>query len=235
MSAGLSPNPGKRLTVEAAGRSYERWPVRTDVFTAADDLGAMIKKFAGPHLRPSDILFVSERVVAITQGRAFPVKDIHPSPLAKFLVKFVHKSPYGIGLGSPWTMELALREAGALRVLFAALLSAVTKPFGVRGVFYRVVGKNLNAIDGPCDYTLPPYNEYAKLGPADPVGVAKNLEKLLGVAVVIIDANDLGVAILGKSSEHIDDDFCKAVFRDNPLGQGSKQTPLAIVRSFMAT
>src|SRR3989344_1336691 len=231
MSAGLSPNPGKRLTVEAAGRSYERWPVRTDVFTAADDLGAMIKKFAGPHLRPSDILFVSERVVAITQGRAFPVKDIHPSPLAKFLVKFVHKSPYGIGLGSPWTMELALREAGAMRILFAAFCSAITKPFGLRGIFYKVVGKNINAIDGPCDYTIPPYNEYAKLGPLNPNKVAKDIKTNLGYETVIIDANDLGVEVLGKSSESVTDEFCKGVFKDNPLGQSKEQTPLCVVRN----
>jgi len=45
---------------------------------------------------------------------AFPIKDIRPSFLAKFLVKFVHKSPYGIGLGSPWTMELAIKEGGGI-------------------------------------------------------------------------------------------------------------------------
>jgi len=190
----------------------------------------IVTEYAAPHLKPGDFLFISERVVAITQGRAFPIKDIHPSRLAKFLVKFVHKSPYGIGLGSPWTMELAIREAGVVRILFAALISAITKPFGVRGLFYKVVGKNINAIDGPCSYTLPPYNEYAKLGPKNPNGVARELAEKLGVRVIIIDANDLGVAILGKSEKNISDDLCKKVFRDNPLGQSSEQTPLCIVR-----
>ena len=33
------------------------------------------------------------------------MKDIKPRPLAKFLCKFVLKTPYGIGLGIPETME----------------------------------------------------------------------------------------------------------------------------------
>ena len=127
-------------------------------------------------------------------------------------------------------MELAIREAGTARILIAAFATLVTKPFGIKGVFYKVVGNNINAIDGPCSYTLPPYNEYAKLGPTEPEKVAKNLSSELNHDVVIIDANDLGVAVLGTSSKDISDDFCKNVFKDNPLGQSVEQTPLCIVR-----
>ncbi len=230
MPSDLVPNAGKKLIIDVLGASYARLPIKTHVITDKDDIKEVCKKYATAHLRPGDMLFISERVVAISQGRAYPIAEIAPSWLAKLLVKFVHKSPHGIGLGSPWTMELALREAGAPRMLFAALASALTKPFGVRGVFYKVVGNNINAIDGPCDYTLPPFNHYAKLGPKDPDNVARELAKLLQHEVVIIDANDLGVAILGKSSPAITDDFCREVFRDNPLGQSSEQTPLCIVR-----
>lgn len=210
--------------------TYARYPVRTHVITDKDTISDVVLRYAKPHLAPGDFLFISERVVAITQGRAFPIKDIKPSRLANFLVKFVHKSPYGIGLGSPWTMELAIREAGVLRILFAAFMSALTKPFGMRGVFYKVVGKNINAIDGPCSYTLPPYNEYAKLGPKNPEKVARELKEKIGNDAVIIDANDLGVAILGRSDKNITIDFAQAVFKDNPLGQSHEQTPLCIVR-----
>lgn len=226
----LQPNAGKNLAIELPGGSYARLPIRTHIITSENTISGIVKQYAEPHLIDGDLLFISERIVAISQGRAFPIKDIHPSRLAKFLVRFVHKSPYGIGLGSPWTMELAIREAGAARILLGTLAAAITKPFGIRGVFYRVVGNNINAIDGPCDYTLPPYNEYAKLGPAEPDKVARGLKSELRHDVVIIDANDLGVAILGKSSKDIPDDFCKQVFRDNPLGQADEQTPLCIVR-----
>jgi F420-0:gamma-glutamyl ligase-like protein len=224
------PNPGKQLTITVDGLQYDRFPIKTPVIKKGDDVGMMLKELVGIELSPGDTLFVSEKIVAIAQGRAYKISDIHPSPLAKFLVRFVHKSKYGIGLGSPWTMELALRDVGAPRILFAAFCAALTKPLGIRGVFYHVAGKDVNAIDGPCDYTLPPYNEYAKLGPKNPNAEAKKISEVLGVPVVIIDANDLGVNILGRSSNQISETWAKAIFKDNPLGQGSQQTPAAIVR-----
>ncbi len=224
------PNEGKRLIIDVDGVDYARLPIKTHVITGSDDIFKVIAQYVIPHIKKDDIIFLSERVVAITQGRAFPIKDIKPSWLARFLVRFVHKSPYGIGLGSPWTMELAIREAGVARILIAAFVSAITKPFGIKGLFYIIAGKSVAAIDGPCHYTLPPYNEYAKLGPKNPDRVARELKNKFGYDFVIIDANDLGVSVLGKSSNIITEDFCKKVFRDNPLGQSKQQTPIAIVR-----
>ncbi len=226
----FTPNEGKQIEIEYEGARYARLPIKTHIVTDKDNIVQMAKQYVMPHLQSGDMLFISERIVAISQGRAYPIKDIKPSRMANFLVKYVHKSPYGIGLGSPWTMELAIREAGFVRILFAAFVSAVTKPFGMKGVFYNVVGKNINAIDGPCSYTLPPYNEYAKLGPKDPDKVARQIKEEIKCEVVIIDANDLGVNVLGRSDKMITDAFCYGVFRDNPLGQSKEQTPLCIVR-----
>ena len=226
----FEPNNGKNLIVNLVDGKWARLPIKTHIVTKDDNIVEIVKRYAKPHLLNNDFLFISERIIAITQGRAFPIKDIKPSFFAKLLVKFVHKSPYGIGLGSPWTMELAIKEAGVMRIIIGVLAAAITKPFGIKGIFYKVVGKNINAIDGPCSYTLPPYNKYAKLGPAEPEKVAKNLSRELNCEVVIIDANDLGVAILGKSNKDITEDFCKNVFKDNPLGQSKQQTPLCIVR-----
>ncbi|MDO9399430.1 MAG: coenzyme F420-0:L-glutamate ligase [bacterium] len=229
----LKPNIDKKLVIDLIDGKWERLPIKTHIITKDDNIVEVVKQYAKQYLQNDDMLFISERIVAISQGRAFPIKDIKPSFFAKFLVKFVYKSPYGIGLGSPWTMELAIKEAGVLRIIIGVIASAITKPFGIKGVFYKVVGKNINAIDGPCDYTLPPYNEYAKLGPAEPNKVAKKLKQEINNEVVIIDANDLGVAILGKSNKNISDLFCKNVFKDNPLGQSSEQTPLCIVRKVL--
>jgi len=226
----IKPNPGKKLSIKVDGQSFDRFPIRTHIVTKDDNIVEVCKKYCSKCLQKGDAVFISEKIVAISQGRSFFIKDIKPSRLAKFLVKFVHKSPYGIGLGSPWTMELAIREAGAPRMLFAAFVSAVTKPFGLKGVFYRVVGCNINAIDGPCSYTLPPYNECAKLGPLKPNKVAREIAESVGYDAVIIDANDLGSNVLGRSDKNITDDFCKKVFKDNPLEQTKEQTPLCIVR-----
>lgn len=230
MEETIHPNEGKQLVREVDGVLYERLPIRTHVITKDDTIEAVVQKYAVSHLKNDDILFISERVIAITQGRSIPIADIHPSWLANFLVRFVHKSPYGIGLGSPWTMELALREVGSIRILFGACIAAITKPFGIKGVFYRICGRKIAAIDGPCDYTLPPYNRCATLAPLDPTGVARRLKETIGHEVVIIDANDLGVDVLGVSSEKTQKKFIKEVFRDNPLGQSTEQTPLCVVR-----
>ena len=223
-------NEGKKLTIEVNGVNYLRIPVKTHVIMKEDDLGEVVDKYTKDIRRPGDIIFCSEKIIAITQGRSFPIDEIHPSRLARFLVKFVYKSPYGIGLGSPYTMQLAIEDVGVPRILLGCFCAAVTKPFGIRGVFYKVCGQKAYAIDGPCDYTIPPYNKYAKMAPKDPDKVARQMKERLGNEFIVLDANDLNVDILGKSSKSLDDNFLKALFKDNPLGQSSQQTPIAIVR-----
>lgn len=229
MKQKLKANPERNLHIEVNGKEYMRLPIKTHVIVANDDIVEVVKKYAKPHLQPGDILVVGERIVAITQGRSFPVEMVEPSLLARTLSKFVYKPSYGIGIGSPYTMELAIREANPLRFGLAVLLSALTKPFGIRGVFYHVVGGNINAIDGPCNYTLPPYNRHAKLGPKDPQKVITQLEKILGFPVVIADTNDVAARVL-VASEGVDKKLVEAAFGDNPMGQSREQTPLCILR-----
>ena len=112
----MEPNAGKNLVITVDDTSWQRLPIKTHIIKKGDDIAGVIQQYAGSQLQSGDMLFISERIVAISQGRAWPIQDIKPSPLAKFLSKFVHKSPYGIGLRSLWTMELAIREAGAPRI-----------------------------------------------------------------------------------------------------------------------
>ena len=158
------------------------------------------------------------------------MKDIHPRPLARFLSRFVLKTPYGIGLGIPETMEMALRECGTFRILVAAAVSAIGKLFGIRGWFYKVAGEKARSIDGPCDCTLPPYNEYVVLGPADPDKVAAEIYAVLGHPVLITDINDIGGNILGAAPGSVDRALAVQILRDNPLGQSHEQTPMGIIR-----
>jgi F420-0:gamma-glutamyl ligase-like protein len=226
----LKANPGKELQIVVKGETWARLPIKTRIIKDTDEIAPTVESYTKQHLRDGDLIFISEKIIAIMQGRAFPITKIKPSFWAKALSKFVLKTPYGIGLGSPWTMQLAIEEAGLFKILLGSIAAIITKPFGIRGVFYKVAGKRVNAIDGPCEYTLPPYNKYAKLPPKDPDKVASLLKEKLGFEVIIIDANDLGVDVLGKSSDCISIDFAKSVFRDNPLGQSDEQTPICIVR-----
>jgi F420-0:gamma-glutamyl ligase-like protein len=224
-------NEGKRLEIEINGERWLRIPVKTHVVMKDDKLFEdVVDKYTRDFRQKDDIIFCSEKIIAITQGRAYPIAEIKPSRLAKFLVKFVYKSPYGIGLGSPYTMQLAIEDVGIPRIFLGCIVAALTKPFGVRGAFYKVCGKKAYAIDGPCDYTLPPYNKYAKKAPKNPNKLAREMKQKLGNEFIVLDANDLNVDILGKSSKNLDEKFLKALFKDNPLGQAAQQTPIAIVR-----
>jgi len=225
-------NQGKALTVSLGGAEYARIPIRTRVVMPGDDLDAFIQEYAPEHVQPGDILFVTEKIVAITQGRSFPVKEISARRLAVFLSSHVVKTSYGIGLGMPETMEMAIRECGTPRILFAAAVAAVTKAFGRKGDFYRIAGNRARAIDGPTKHTIPPYNEAVVLAPERPREVAAHLKTLLGDVcdVAVVDINDLGGNILGSTLDRAGDERLVTILKDNPLGQGHESTPLGIVR-----
>ncbi|MEG0753336.1 MAG: coenzyme F420-0:L-glutamate ligase [Angelakisella sp.] len=230
MNTGTVVNPGKNETIEVDGISYRRLCIKTHVITDTDSMPQVALQYAAPNMQEGDILFITEKAVACTQKRAIPIKDIHPRPLARFLSRFVLKTPYGIGLAMPETMEMALRECGTLTILFAAFCSAIGKLFGKRGIFYNIAGDKARAIDGPCDFTLPPYNEYVVLGPAEPDKVAKDVSAAIGHPVLITDINDLGGNILGHHPETLDPSLYIKILKDNPLGQTNEQTPMGIIR-----
>lgn len=220
----------KQPVIEYNGRKYLRIPVKTHVITKDDNIVDVVKKYAQETVREKDIVFISEKAVAITQGRAYPMAEIKARPLARFLSHYVTKTPSGIGLGIPETMEMALRECGVIRILFAAVVSFLGKLFGRKGDFYRVAGYKASSIDGPTPNTLPPYNKYVVLGPANPDQVAKKISDGIKAEVAIVDINDLGGNILGTSNTTMDRKTLVGILRDNPLGQCSEQTPMGIIR-----
>ncbi len=225
-------NEGKALEVEVDGARFQRIPLRTRVVMPGDDLDEIIREYAAGSVRDGDTLFVTEKIVAITQGRSYRVADIEPRRLARFLSKYVTRTKHGIGLGMPETMEMALRECGVPRILLASAVAAITKPFGRRGDFYRVAGDKARAIDGPTSGTIPPYNEAVVLGPKNPRDVARRLREMLGTTaeIAVVDINDLGGNILGSTLDRAGEDRLVRILRDNPLGQGHQSTPLGIVR-----
>ena len=225
-----SANPGKRLVRTVDGEDWLRIPVKTHLITKEDDMADVVVRYPKPLMREGDILFISEKAVACTQSRAIPMEDIKPRKLAVTLSRYVTKTPAGIGLGIPETMEMALQECGTPRILFAAFCSVIGKILGKKGWFYIVAGPKARGIDGPTEGTIPPYDHYVVLTPADPMGTAKRLAQALGHPVAIVDINDLGANILGFSEKRPTLDWLARALGDNPLGQGSESTPMGILR-----
>lgn len=223
-------NKGKNETIEVDGINYQRLCIKTHIITDKDSIVDVAVKYAKPLIKENDTLFITEKIVGCCQGRAIPLSEIKPRKLATFLSKFVLKTPYGIGLAMPETMEMALREVGTMKILFAAGISAFGKVLGQRGWFYKIAGEKARAIDGPCDCTIPPYNECVSLAPLNPDEVATEVSNAIGCDVIITDINDLGGNILGASSPKIDRDLFVKILKDNPLGQSDEQTPMGIVR-----
>jgi len=229
---GSEANEGKPLETVVDGVRYERIPIKTRLVGPNDNIVEIVTTFADAVVRPGDILFVTEKIVAITQGRAYPVDEITPRPLATRLSRYVTRTPSGIGLGLPETMEMALRECGTPRILFAAAVAAVMKPFGRRGDFYRVAGPKARGIDGPTSGTIPPYNSQVVLAPERPSEVAADLRAALGtpVDVLIVDINDFGGNVLGSTLDRATNRVVERILGDNPLGQGHQSTPLGVIR-----
>ncbi|MTE24098.1 coenzyme F420-0:L-glutamate ligase [Microbacterium sp. ZXX196] len=223
-------NEGKALEVEIDGARYLRIPLRTRVIMPGDQLPDVVREYASDAVEEGDTLFITEKIVAIMQGRSYMMSEIQPRPLARFLSRYVTKTAYGIGLGIPETMEFALREVGTPRILFASAVAAVTKLFGRRGDFYRIAGDKARAIDGPTPNTIPPYNDAVVLGPERPREVAAEMKRLVGCDVAVVDINDIGGNILGSTLDKAGERTLVRILRDNPLGQGHQSTPLGIIR-----
>lgn len=246
------PNQDKRLV--SPDQRWARFPLQTPLIRSGDDIPRLAAQrvarfFDELASAPAEVvdlvgehrwyLYLSEKVVAIAQGRSFFTWEIEPSWWARQLSRFVVRTPYGIGLGDPTTMQLAINEVGLPRILAASAVSVAGKAIGRRGLFYRVTGPEVAAIDGPTHYSAYPANVSAKLAPAEPDRVAQQVSAAVRAALpvslsqryggtVVIDANDLGRNVLGHDTG-LPPALLASAFVDNPLGQGREQTPVGVV------
>jgi hypothetical protein len=223
-------NPGRALAIEVDGALYARIPVRTHVVTDQDDIVEVAAKYAGPLLRHGDLLVVSEKVVAITQGRAVPIEKIRVGTLAKLLWPRVRQVKYGIGLRSPYSMQCAIDECGSGRILLASIVGALGKLLGRKGDFYRVAGVQAAMIDAAGTAGIDAFKGSVIKGPKDPDGVAQRLADRLGCGAAVVDVNDIGGSWAVGGSRGLDRHLVEQAMRDNPLGQSAEQTPIGILR-----
>lgn len=218
----------KSPTISVNGTTYLRVPVRTHVIKKEDNIVDVVEKYSAEHKRDGDICFVSEKVVAVTQGRAIPVSEIKIGLLARFLWRFVKKVPYGIGLRSPETMQCAINETGGARIFFAAIVGGLGKLVGRSGDFYRIAGMQAATIDAAG--TSPLQSDCVILGPKEPNAVAKDIHARTGMPSAVVDVNDIGGSWVLGSSGIDDPKLIEAILKDNPLGQKDEQTPFGLIR-----
>lgn len=199
--------------------------VRTPLVRAHDDVAALVAAAVRGIARADDVVAVSETAVAIAQNRIVAAETIRPSPLAYALSR---RAGALATVNQPESLQLVIDDVGPWRVLAAALAQAFGRAVGVRGLFYRVLGEAIAAIDGYTG-TLPPFERTIVLGPLDPAGAATALALRCGAHAVVVDANDLGVVNVLGASPGVDRCGVAAALRANPHGNGDEQTPIVVL------
>ena len=127
------------------------------------------------------------------------------------------------------------REDIKIGVLAKALSSFADKKnhggYGVGMPINMQYAINKCGLDGFYDGS---WDEYRDLGveiPSEPDKVCNEIKEKFGISIMIVDANDLGQEMLGKSSDiTLSDEQLLEIIKDNPAGQGRECTPFIIIR-----
>lgn len=211
--------------------SYIRLSIKTHLIHIKESIEPIIKEIVLPKIKSGDFIAISEKFITISQGRVIHRSAVHPGLLAKLVVSGVTKYKNDIGYSSPYKMQVAIYQAGWLRILLAMILGGITRFFGRRGDFYRIAGHRISEIDGFNPDAIKPFDEFAMLGPDNPDKVCQDIENKFNLPCVIVDANNINTEVLGMSKKiDLSKDEIKKVLHDNPMGQGNELTPIIIIR-----
>ena len=214
------------------GKKYERYAIQTHFVQRGEDQAALIEKYVRPLYKQGDVVSFGAKVMCMCVNSVKTRDEVKPGFWAKFLWRFAGINHTGVGMHEPYKLQLVIDICGLPRVLLAVVCSALTKPFGVHGVFYRVCGKGVGGIDGfYFRSSFDVYKQLALINPDHPDELCDDLAKKTGIPIVLMDANDLQRDQLGKSKNFpYTDEEIQDFMRDNPSGQGDEMTPLILVR-----
>jgi len=224
-------NEGKSVTIEAMGKTWARHAITTHFVQVGESYIDLMEKYVKPWYQEGDILSMSEKVIAICQKRVVTEEELKPGFWARLLSRFVHQTSAGPGMGLPIKMQFAINVCGLPKILWAAFRAAIDKLRGIHGTFYRIAGIEVSGLDGFYGEDIPEYEHMGVRVPENPVGVCDEIFEKTGIVSMIVDANDLDVAMLGHCSQLTQSDGeLLDLIRDNPAGQDRQLTPFILIR-----
>lgn len=225
-------NEGKDVIIEAGGKKYARHAITTHFVQVGESYIDLINRYVKPVYQEGDIISSSEKVIAICQGRVVTEDQVVPGFWARFLSRFVHQTSAGPGMGLPVKMQFAINVCGLGRVLWAAICAGFDKLRGKHGTFYEILGAEVSGLDGFYGEEIPEYEHMGVRIPSDPDKVCDEIYEKTGVVMMIVDANDLNVELLGKGAKLREWSTEKLLdlIRDNPAGQDRQLTPFVLIR-----
>lgn len=230
----LSSAPVEILPFQSVKGAYERIAIKTEIIMPGMDIPELIDQYTKNIRKKGDILTIASCVVALAERRIFSVDSIQASSLAKLLSRFVHDDQFPFGgnapLCNPLSMQAAIQETGALRILCSAIFGGVlSKIFPGSGMFYRLAGEQAALIDD-MPGAIPPFDYYVVLGPKNSHKTCQAIKNLTGHDSAVIDANDLQIAwAVGVSDLKLKKPIENAL-SDNPAGNGDQRTPIIVLR-----
>jgi hypothetical protein len=172
------------------------------------------------------VLTIGETPLAVMQGRYHHPATVQPSGLARLLCRVFHPTS---SLATACGLQSLIDVVGPARVLGAWLVGLALKLVGSKGWFYRLAGEQARLIDDITG-TTPPYDQTIVLGPDQPAAFCAAMAHSLGVAVAVVDVNDLGRVKVLASSPGCDEALLERALRPNPAGNANERTPLVLVR-----
>ncbi len=202
-------------------------PIKTHILGRLDNPITILKSYLPQDYLPADILTIGESPLAIMQGKYLDYRSINVSSVARLLCKGFHPTS---SLATACGMQTLINISGPSRVIISFLIGGIFKLFGIRGMFYRLAGKQARLIDDITG-TTPPYDKSIVLGPIDTQYFCEKASKELQVNVAVVDVNDLGrVKILSTNNLKNTETIKKALI-SNPAGNANQHTPLVLIRS----
>ena len=214
------------------GREYQRYAVQTHFVEVGEDKCALVERYIRPLYREGDTLAFGAKVMAMCEKTVRTKDQVKPGFWAKLLAPRASETVAGIGVHDPYKLQLAIDMVGAPKVVFAAGASAITKLFGVKGVFYKIVGPEVAGIDGfYYRSSFERYKDLALINPTNASELCDEIMRVTGIPTVLMDANDIDQNQLGKATGFpLTDDQIQDALKDNPSGQGGELTPLILIR-----
>ncbi len=120
------------------GRKYDRFAIQTHFVEVGEDQAELVRKYVLPLAQPGDVLSFGAKVMAMCTKNVKTKEEVHPGFWAKKLAPFAGINETGVGMHEPYKLQLVIDMCGLPRVLLAAFISAVTRPFGVHGLFASI-------------------------------------------------------------------------------------------------
>ena len=154
-------NYGKNIEIASKGKLYRRHTIKTRFVNQGEDYIEIMKEYVLPIYQKGNILSISEKIIALYQNRIIKREEIKIGFWAKLLFKFASHPKTGIGVGEEIKMRYAINCVGIWKNIWASIASAITKLFGVKGVFYKIVGQEVSGLDGFYDKV---WREYGDIG-----------------------------------------------------------------------